>query len=342
MDPADEAHQEEEAQAIDNILPVMPTSPVYLQVDEVPIDQLVSSENEQEENHDEQMEQDIEQGVQLGQAALINDIQVVQNAKMLEEEQGQATQPIENQVAQVADDQIAVQELVDLIVQGVQGQAAEIRVDQAAKDQVAIEGVQVHQAIGDQEFLDENEFFQALIAEGVQHTQSQLQNYNIQIGAALTRFEGRDPAWSQAMNAEATRLWARFFSSGNSYKFNVSISTAWANFFIVLLLSQENIFWTKQLLSSKLVPILNSNNIGVIDFSIPPTCPQNNSLCLAVSEEAGLDHGKETNTKEASSPSSRKRNGKRSTALVETKVRRGPRMRDSAKGFKLSGCTNKK
>ena len=90
------------------------------------------------------------------------------------------------------------------------------------------------------------------------------------------------------------------------------------------------------------VPILNSNNIGVIDFSIPPTCPQNNSLCLAVSEEAGLDHEKETNTKEASSPSSRKRNGKRSTALVETEVRRGPRMRDSAKGFKLSGCTNKK
>jgi len=30
MDLADEAHQEEEAQAIDNILPVMPTSPVYL------------------------------------------------------------------------------------------------------------------------------------------------------------------------------------------------------------------------------------------------------------------------------------------------------------------------
>jgi len=137
MDLADEAHQEEEAQAIDNILPVMPTSPVYLQVDEVPIDQLVSSENEQEENHDEQMEQDIEQGVQLGQAALINDIQVVQNAEMMEEEQGQATQPIENQVAQAADDQIAVQEPVDQIVQGVQGQAAqaaEIRVDEAAKD----------------------------------------------------------------------------------------------------------------------------------------------------------------------------------------------------------------
>jgi len=111
----------------------------------------------------------------------------------------------------------------------------------------------VHQAVGDQEFPDENEFFQALIAEGAQHTQSQQQNYNIQIGAALTRFEDRDPAWSQAMNAEATHLWARFFSSGNSYKFNVSISTAWANFFIVLLLSQENIFWTKQLLSSKLV-----------------------------------------------------------------------------------------
>jgi len=106
-------------------------------VDEVPIDQLVSSENEQEENHDEQMEQDIEQGVQLGQAALINDIQVVQNAEMMEEEQGQATQPIENQVAQAADDQIAVQEPVDQIVQGVQGQAAqaaEIRVDEAAKD----------------------------------------------------------------------------------------------------------------------------------------------------------------------------------------------------------------
>jgi len=110
----------------------------------------------------------------------------------------------------------------------------------------------------------------------------------------------------------------------------------------MLLLSQENFFWMKELLSSKLVPVLNSNSIGVINFSIPPTYPQNISLCLIVYEGNEMDHGKEISTKEASSPRSRKRNGKRPTALLETEVRRSPRIRDLAKGFKTSGCSNKK
>lgn len=158
---------------------------------------------------------------------------------------------------------------------------------------------------------------------------------------ALIRFQARDPAWSQAMNAEATRLWARFFSSGNTSNLHVSISSEWANFFTVLLLSPGNFTWTKQLLSTKFIHILNSSGNGTINFSLPTVCPENDTVCLAASEEVGLDLGGKL-TKEEVSPSSRKRSLKRSSAIVETEVRRSTRIRDSVKGFKSTACSNKK
>ncbi|CAD6266799.1 unnamed protein product [Miscanthus lutarioriparius] len=60
---------------------------------------------------------------------------------------------------------------------------------------------------------NEEEIFDALIAENNLHNQPQIQNNNIQLGMALIRNEEADPAWTQARNAEATRLWAQFFSS---------------------------------------------------------------------------------------------------------------------------------
>lgn len=55
-----------------------------------------------------------------------------------------------------------------------------------------------------------------------------------------------------------------------------------------------------------------------------------------------MDQEEGTSTKEASPTNSRKRLGKKAIALVEIEVRRSPKLKDSAKGFKISGCTNKK
>lgn len=83
------------------------------------------------------------------------------------------------------------------------------------------------------------------------------QNQPQQVGYALLRMEDSDPVWSQAMSAEATRLWARFFSSGNPSYLHISIPIEWVNFFTIQLLTPENFPWIRKLLSSKVTPLLN-------------------------------------------------------------------------------------
>jgi len=103
--------------------------------------------------------------------------------------------------------------------------------------------------------------------------QQQAQNNNIQLGMDLIRIQTPDPVWTQAQNAEATRLWAKFFSLGNTSNLHISIPVDWANFFTFLLLSPGTFTWSKQLLASKLRQCLDSGN-GYIQFSIPTSCPK--------------------------------------------------------------------
>ena len=103
-----------------------------------------------------------------------------------------------------------------------------------------------------QVFPEEAEFFDALTAENNQKIQQQAQNNNIQLGMALIRILTPDPVWTQAQNATATRLWAKFFSLGNTSNLHISILVDWANFFTFLLLSPGTFTWSKQLLASKL------------------------------------------------------------------------------------------
>jgi len=61
---------------------------------------------------------------------------------------------------------------------------------------------------------------------------------------------------------------------------------------------------------------------------------------LSVDEATGLDTA---NSEQGStSPDKKKRNHKRAIAIVETEVRRSPRLKDCAKGFKSNDCSNKK
>lgn len=115
---------------------------------------------------------------------------------------------------------------------------------------------------------------------------------------------------------------------------------AWSNFFTVLLLSPSNFEWVKSLLSSKIPEFLQSDT-GTIEFSIPVSCPDNSLCCSTVGEENG--QGREVGgSQDVPSSSSRKRNAKKISAIVETEVRRSTRLKESAKGFKSKSCTNKK
>lgn len=159
----------------------------------------------------------------------------------------------------------------------------------------------------------------------------------MQVGFALGRMED-DTAWSQAVKAEATRLWARFFSPGNASHLHISIPEEWANFFTIQLLKNDTFQNSKQLLSTKLPSLLATNESGLIDFSIPNTCPDNNFGCLTVLEEENESPG--MGTSKVVPP--KKRTYKRTTAIVETEVRRSSRLKVSSLGFKLKICSDKK
>lgn len=92
--------------------------------------------------------------------------------------------------------------------------------------------LQLQQAVREQQneldnqlMPEDNEILEAMVADNFQLNQTQ------QVGYAMIRMEDSDPAWSQALNAEATRLWARFFYPGKPSHLQVSIPAEWASFF---------------------------------------------------------------------------------------------------------------
>lgn len=55
-----------------------------------------------------------------------------------------------------------------------------------------------------------------------------------QVGLAITRFQEVDPVWTMVKQAEATRFWATFVSSGNTLALHLNIPSPWANLFTFL------------------------------------------------------------------------------------------------------------
>lgn len=115
----------------------------------------------------------------------------------------------------------------------------------------------------------------------------QVQSGNVQIGMALVDSDGPNPAWAQSMEAEASRLWKKFFSTGNPSSIHISLPLEWRNFFIVLLLSPGNFSWGKHLLSSKVTSGLVNYDSNCVELAIPSSCPEHNFDCLTVVEEEG-------------------------------------------------------
>ena len=186
---------------------------------------------------------------------------------------------------------------------------------------------QINQAL----IPDENQVLEAMVADNFHQEQS------IQIGLTLTRMEDNQMAWSQATNAEATRLSTRFFSSGNPANLQVSIPATWVNFFTAQLLDPNNFDWIRNILASGLIGHLDSADSGIVDFSVPTSRLEFNLSCLTDS----LGKGQETSQEYAKEAPPKKRYNKRTAAVVETEVRRSPRIKSSNKGFRSEGCKEK-
>jgi hypothetical protein len=89
------------------------------------------------------------------------------------------------------------------------------------------------------------------------------------------------------MEAEASRPWKKFFSSGNPSIIYINLPLEWRNFFTVLLLSPGNFSWGKHLLSSKVTSCLVNYDSNCVELAIPSSCPEHNFDCLTVVEEEG-------------------------------------------------------
>ena len=92
---------------------------------------------------------------------------------------------------------------------------------------------------------------------------------------ALIRMEELNPVWNRAKDVEATRLWAKYFSSIN-HALQVQIPSSWANFFKVQLLSSSNFQFIKNHIHKQIL----QNDSGSILFDISSTCPKNDFSCL--------------------------------------------------------------
>lgn len=149
---------------------------------------------------------------------------------------------------------------------------------------------------------EDYEVLNAMVADNIQIQPSPTKT-------ALMSLEEGEP---QTTNVDATRLWARFFSLGNSSHLHVSNPVEWVNFFTVQLLQPESFVWFRQLLSSKLPLLLSEPSTGSVEFSVPLHCPDRKLTCLLSLEEDTFSVGSATGNKNEAPPKKRRSKGPRS------------------------------
>lgn len=107
-------------------------------------------------------------------------------------------------------------------------------------------------------------------------------------------------------------------------------------------MSPHNFLWAKNLLSTKLPQLLQTDS-GTFEFSVLVSCPESNFSCVAKIGEKNEPFEEEHQPKEKEvtqaslSPSSRKRTARKPIAVVETEVRRSKDSNILAGASKLMG-----
>ncbi|CAN6222315.1 unnamed protein product [Urochloa humidicola] len=188
---------------------------------------------------------------------------------------------------------------------------------------------------------------------------------NIHLGIVQTFSAfSADPGWEHLMaskqaashkaNATATRLWAKHFAAPGQETQQADISPPWADFFTLLLLSPSHFHWAKDMIASQAWNFFLSKE--KIQFFIPKNCPQD-SVALQLLEHAsphihaGQPENKlikfqeiEQSTSIIKSPdntpkvAATDKKGKAPQAIVDSEVRRSPRMKNLKKVIRNLGA----
>lgn len=116
-----------------------------------------------------------------------------------------------------------------------------------------------------------------------------------------------------------------------------------------MLLSLDNYSWAKEFLSSKALSHLEGK-CGKIDFFLPKHCPFEKGIQCSYASEFGRGKGEKTTLsieeiqeeKESTMVVEKKKSGKRRIPIVDSEVRRSPRIKQTNNGSKPTGCSDRK
>lgn len=138
--------------------------------------------------------------------------------------------------------------------------------------------------------MNEEQLSEASVNMSVGHSKEQVQEQGhhllaeeINVGMALIpggQLEITSRALEEARDQEATNLWGKFFSKGNSGDSIVKVPANWFFFFTTMLLSPDNFGWASEFFSSSASAQIFENQ-GNISFIIPKKCPVNAKHCIS-------------------------------------------------------------
>jgi hypothetical protein len=161
---------------------------------------------------------------------------------------------------------------------------------------------------------------------------------HLQLGMVKTHFFPRED--TEKFSAEGMLLWEKYFAPHIMEQMNNSsckvleIPINWFNFITLMLLTPEKFDWTKKFLNSSLWNIIKENeDQEYISFLVPDKCvvSQAPKCTFSILGESSQAAEEEIPLHPPSAPR-RKRRG--NAPLVDTEVRRSPRILELNEGFK--------
>jgi len=187
--------------------------------------------------------------------------------------------------------------------------------------------------IQDNELMNDDEIQQQIAKEANQVQDNQIIEQNLQVGFVLVE-HGPSNVWNQP------GPWAKFFQPKKNLGIPyVPVPVAWAKFFSSLLLSPEHFEQAKKILSnSNLLACISEEE--KVNLYIPKKCPASPEE-FALPLVFGKPDTSTTEKAEVGKNLSGMSGMTRKTAIVETEVRRSPRIKTCKKGYKDIVCKDK-
>lgn len=167
---------------------------------------------------------------------------------------------------------------------------------------------------------------------------------NLNLNLKLTREPSQT---SEAMirpsstSPELYRLWAKHFSPAGCPDMVVHIPSDWDPFFTSMLLSPEHFDWAKGFLTSQTWSMLLScaKEAHFMAFAIPNKCPPAAKLiCISEIEETDSSIPQDSDSE---CPLQMVALNSTSSPMVDSDVRRSPRIKTLNNGFKHNSCASK-